>query len=332
MLFIYMILKECIENLLNEGPLKDPNKIRKVAIFLIGAGGSGKSTVAKDWLKYAPGYSEGASDEELKNLNVNEKERNLKALNFRNAVNYLNATENYQLKFVEDNVAGLPFRLVNKSGIAIDEKELPDDVLKKLKTLKDIYFSIPKNELPSYFRQINPDLYKEEIPGYQEKNPMSVHIMSYKMSETYFVAAMEKGDPIVVDQTGNNKWVIYDKMRLASEYDYKISLVFVYAPLIICQIRNALRERSVPVELITEQYFNIYKNYFELEKEDIVSKSKVVYNVENEDEEIKKYLDSKDKVDHWVNKSSNGRYETLIELIKQNKPEEYQKYDLKSYE
>ena len=51
------------------GPLTDVSKLRNQAVFMMGAGGSGKGTASKGWLKYAPGGGEtGLSKEQFEAL------------------------------------------------------------------------------------------------------------------------------------------------------------------------------------------------------------------------------------------------------------------------
>ena len=301
-------------------PLTDVSKLRHQAVFLIGAGGSGKGFVGNRWMKYMPGAPpEGSLDKDLLKRKLTEQERGFTNLNFAKAVENL-GRKGIKIELLDASKAKVPFRVFqfNEDGSSTQvqpadwDQLLPPDVAKQIHGLTEVVFSTPVYELPSYWRQVNPDIYKEELAGYIEKAPGYVHNMSSDMAKAYFEAAVETGDPLFVDGTGVDAKKTGDQMVLAKKSGYRISLVYVLVPLVVNQIRNALRPRKVDPGIIASQWHRIQKNFHELRT--LADKSKVVINRDDE-ADIKQYSQNKDEVDTFVREKTNGRCQDLYDLI-----------------
>jgi predicted kinase len=119
-------------------------------------------------------------------------------------------------------------------------------------------------EVPSYFSQVNPDVVKPGIAGYDPKNPGLVHTMSSDISKAAFFARVQTGDPLIVDGTGTNYGKVAEMIAIAKANGYRVTLVWVRVPLIVNHIRNATRSRSIPPGMVTKQYLAIEKNFAKL--------------------------------------------------------------------
>jgi len=312
------------------GPLTDVSKLRYQAVFLMGAGGSGKSYVAHKWLKYMPGGGMGGVarkhfDEKVQQ-EMTEMERSLSNLDFIRAKKDIEkAGVSVELK--DSTRASIPFVLFayDQEGkkTALDpnnwKDELPPNVYQQVKGLEEIVFSTPKHELPTYWRVVNADVYKEELAGYLEEQPGYVHQMSSDMSRAYFEAALETGDPIFVDGTGQRLGKMAAMIKEAKDKGYKVSLVMVIVPLIVNQIRNATRSRKINAPVITKMWLEIAKNFGGLRSS--ADKSKVIIN-RNDAVDVKKYWEQKEKIDAHIRKGYGGSYSSLEELIKAIAPSE----------
>ncbi len=310
-------------------PLRDPSKLRYQAIFLMGAGGSGKGYVSHRWMKYMPGGgSLGADREQVEELSrkVKPQERALSNLDFRKSIQKLQA-EGIDIEIGPDANPRIPFRIFDE-----DRKEIPPSQLKnalspevaaQVEHLKELVFTAPKNEIPNYWRQVNPDIYKEEIPGYNPKNPGHVHEMSSTMKETYLHSVLETGDPVFVDGTGNNVDKLMQRMALTKKAGYRVSLVYVVVPLTVNQIRNATRERTVSAKIITRQWRSIRKNF--VKARSLASVSHVIDNRDDEKDK-KKYEAHEEEIDAIIARSYRGEYTSLKDLIKKKAPLEYKEW------
>ena len=103
------------------GPLTDARKLRKQAVFIIGAGGSGKGYQSQRWLKYMPGAgSGGASSEEFEGLSkkrLSPSERLLSNLDFTAAVANLKR-KGVNIELADDpSRARIPFEVYDSSGV-----------------------------------------------------------------------------------------------------------------------------------------------------------------------------------------------------------------------
>lgn len=310
-------------------PLQDVSKLRNQAVFLMGAGGSGKGYVAYDWLKYMPGGGSGGVSRDVYNHpthGLSEQERNLSNLNFEKVKQRLES-KGIKIELVDASKARIPFKLYTYDSEGGQQyldptdwaSELPPNIYKEVEGLKDVIFTTPVHELPSYWRQVNPDVYKEELAGYQATAPGYVHEMSSDMAKAYFEAALETGDPLFVDGTGTNLGKMAAQMQQAKEKGYRVSLVFVYVPLTVNQIRNATRARNVNPMIVAQQWSLIAKNYNKLKS--VADKAKVVIN-RNDPHDIKSFKNNEDKINAFIQKGSDGRYADLYELIQDKAPQE----------
>lgn len=313
--------------LIEAGALKDVSKLRYQAVFLMGAGGSGKGFVGQRWMNYMPGGG-GIPPEVLKQKmkeKLTEEERGLSNLQFEKVVQGL---ERYGIKVeLEEggSKASIPFRLYSYDNAGAQKEidpgdwatALPPAIFKAVEGLKKVVFTTPVHELPSYWRQVNPDLYKEELAGYLETDPGYVHEMSSEMSKAYFEATILTGDPMFVDGTGANARKMEEQMDKARKAGYKISLVYVLVPLTVNHIRNALRARNVDPAIITTMWKAIDKSFHAVRG--FADKTKVVINT-NDSADQAAYLKSKQKVDDFI-RAKTGE-ENLYEYIKQVAPQD----------
>lgn len=299
----------------------------------MGAGGSGKGFIARRWLKYMPGAGSGGAKDNLKehaekSMSMSIDERGLSNLKFDSVVDQL-AAKGIKIEPVLDGTSALiPFRLTDIQGKTIPPIEwpekLPPDIFAAVESLSHLVFSTPKNELPSYWRQVNPDLFKEEIPGYSPKSPGYVHEMSSDMSKTYFEAVLETGDPVFVDSTGSNYVKMESSIRAAQSKGYRVSLVFVFVNLTSNQIRNALRNRVVDPLVVADQWHRVRENYNRLKP--LVDKSAVVFN-SNDAADEKAYNSNAALVNSTIAEKSQGLYAGLRDLIAQQSPAELEHWD-----
>lgn len=313
-------------------PLTDVSKLRNQIVFLMGAGGSGKGYVAYRWLKYMPGGGGGGvtRDELDKAAPLTPDERALSNLNFEQAVAYLRA-KGFEIEVAGDrsSAARIPFRLYSYDERGREQlipeaewpRSLPPEVFDRVKGLKDLIFASPQHEVPSYWRQVNPDIYKEEIPGYSPKLPGFVHEMSSEMGKAYLEAALETGDPIFVDQTGANARKVEEQIRMAQAHGYRTSLVFVWVPLTINQIRNATRSRNVDPDVVATQWKQIAASFARIRGQ--ADKATVVDN-RNDPRDEQLYAAKREQVNRFI--SRNTAYRNLFALIEDLAPSELQWY------
>lgn len=309
------------------GPLGDVSKLRHQAVFLIGAGGSGKGFVGYKWLKYMPGGGPGGvSPTEFGNPG-DRGDRKLKSLDFTKAVKRLRDF-GVQIEVADNpSQAVIPFKLYDKSGlheVPKSEWETYFDDPKIQEAIRDVLtitFGTPEKEIPSYFRQVNPDIYKEELPGYMGAQPGYVHEMSSVMSKAYIEAALETGDPVLVDGTGANTRKVSEQIALAKHYGYRTSLVFVFVPLTVNQIRNATRPRNVDPMVIVSQWRQIQSTYNALKG--MADKARVVDN-RNDKVDFSVYRKNEEKINSFIRSRTN--YGSLLDLIQDQAPAELGSY------
>lgn len=322
--------------------LTDVSNLRYQAVFLMGTGGSGKTYASHRWMKFMPGggsagYTDRKVWEERVESKMTEQERNLSNLDFIAAKDRLEDL-GFRVEIAEGGTAAkIPFRLytydLNNKEVEVnpdDYKDLPADVVDSLRQarpdiekLTEVIFGTPIHELPTYWRQVNPDLYKEELAGYVEEQPGYVHEMSSEMSKAYFEGILETGDPLMVDGTGANIRKMTSWVQKAQQAGYKVSVVYVYVPLTVSMIRNATRSRNVAVASLIEQFRAISKNYAKLRT--MVDKAHFIDN-RNTPHDVKTYKKNADKINNFVKESSSGKYENLYELIRDVAPTEIRDY------
>jgi predicted kinase len=315
------------------GPLQDVSKLRYQAVFLMGAGGSGKSYVSQRWLKYAPGggssgyrTSEGW-DNRLKQ-EATEQERSLSNLKFDDILAHL-TERGIRVELVGSTHAKIPFRLYTYDTQGHEvfvpperwATDLPNAVYQQVQGLTEVVFSTPVHELPSYWRQVNGDVYKEELAGYLETQPGYVHEMSSDMAKAYFEAAVTTGDPLVMDGTGLNLRKMLYQIQRAKQMGYHTTLVFVFVPLTVNHIRNATRSRNISPHVVTAGWRDITSNYKSLAA--VADKSLVVNN-RNDSFDIKRFRERRQDIDAFIR--GNTKYDTLYDLIAEQAPQELQEW------
>lgn len=305
------------------GGLSDPSNLRYQAVFMMGTAGSGKTFVAENkYLKYMPGSGGGdvRTRERLEILfeqRLPEKERGLTNVSFEGAVERL-TSQGFDISL--EGVSGdgrIPFRLHSyEGGVQREipreewEDELPSDILEEVENIEDVIFSAPIHELPAYWRQVNPDVYKEELAGYLPKRPGLVHEMSSEMSKAYLVAALETGDPLLIDGTGKNVDKMTRQMEYAHDMGYATSLCWVYVPLAIALIRNSTRTRKVKPGVVANMHRKLPSNYATLRG--VADKASFIEN-RNNDYDLKLWRNKGDKIDEFHRKETGlGYYDFVL--------------------
>lgn len=315
-----------------KGSLEDVSKLRFQAVFLMGAGGSGKGFVGRKWMKYMPGGGSKGIDfnkqPELANRRLTEMERGQSNITFEKAQKALKDKYNIRVTPVPGGAA-IPFVLHTYDGdgheMVLSEKdwkkELPAGVYDQVMGLKEVVFGAPKHEIPSFWRQVDPDLYKKELAGYSDKQPGYVHEMSSAMAKAYYEAILETGDPLFVDGTGTNVKKMANFLKEAKAAGYKTSLIFVAVPLTVNQIRNATRSRNVNPNIVTFQWKRIPEVYDAIKG--IADKAKVIVN-RLDKMDRGSFRAHADEVDGFIAK--NTSFDSLYELIKKEAPNELREW------
>ncbi len=311
------------------GPLTDVSKLRFQAVFMMGAGGSGKGYVGQKWMKYMPGSPpEGVQKKQFEERSkemIPELERGLTNLNFEKVIQEIKDRYGFKIELVDPQKVSVPFKLYsydNKGREVLVEPDqwqdqLPPAVYREVVGLQTAIFGTPVHEIPSYWRQVNPDLYKGELAGYMAAQPGWVHEMSSQMSKAYFEAAIKTGDPLFVDGTGTNVSKMTQWLKAAKKNGYRTSLVFVYVPLTVNQIRNATRSRKVKPSVVTKQWIEIAQNYKPLAA--AADRAQVVVN-RNDPSDIAKWKRHHAEINALI--ASDGQYRDLYELISKEAPKE----------
>lgn len=319
------------------GGLTDVSKLRFQAVFLMGAGGSGKGFAGHRWMKYMPGsppagYTRSQMEQKLDEADFTEQERSLSNLNFEKAVKRIKERYGLTVEIAEGGSAGkIPFKLYDygpdgkQRQIPVKDwkQDLPPDVFKEVMGLTDVVFSTPKHELPSYWRQVNPDIYKEELAGYKATQPGFVHEMSSEMAKAYFEAALDTGDPLFVDGTGAKLNKMEAQIKAAKKAGYRVSVVMVWVPLTVNQIRNATRSRNVDPMIVTQQWKAITANFAALRS--VADKSKAIDN-RNDSADLSKWEQKHDFINDFIKRGTNGKFPDLYALIKKEAPREIAQY------
>jgi len=309
------------------GPLSDVSKLRHQAVFIIGAGGSGKGYQSQRWLKYMPGGGpSGVTREQFKEMSRKElspADRLLSNLDFTRVVEKLR-DKGVRIELAEDpSRARIPFEIYDTTGVGAPvprdqwAEVYPPDVLREIENVEEIIFDTSKSEAPSYWRQVNPDVYKEDLPGYRPTEPGYVHEMSSVMAKAYIEAAFETGDPVIVDGTGTNATKIIDQVKLAKKFGYRTSLVFVSVPMTVNHIRNATRARNVHPDEITRQWGLIRGTFAQVRS--LVDKAKVI-DARDDAADFSNYKRNARKINDFI--ASKSRYPDLYSLIEDNQPGE----------
>lgn len=316
-----------VARFLQAAPLEDVSKLRFQAVFLMGAGGSGKGFVGRKWMKYMPGAPSTGFEgdtETLKN-EMADQERSLSNLSFEESVKALKS-KGFDIELTKGaQAAKIPFQVYDYDQTGAEQlipesewqDKLPPDVYRQVQGLKEVIFSTPVHEIPSYWRQVNPDIYKKELAGYLDDKPGYVHEMSSEMAKAYFQAILKTGDPLFVDGTGSNPKKMTDQMKAAKAAGYNVSLVYVIVPLTVNQIRNATRPRNVNPSIVTKQWKAIQDSFSQVKG--VADKSKVIIN-RNDPKDIATYKKDAEKINHFV--ATKTRYNSLYDLIAVEAPQE----------
>ncbi len=315
------------------GPLTDVSKLRYQAVFIIGAGGSGKSYVSHKWLKYMPGGGSGGVSnrgdfEEKIQQEMSEQERSLSNLQFQKSVDRIKAM-GFKVELHTNRSLRMPFRLYEYDHRGQEhlippeewKEELPPKVFREVEGLREVIFGTPVHEMPTYWRVVNPDLYKEELAGYLETQPGYVHEMSSEMSKAYFEAALDSGDPVIIDGTGKNLGKMVAQIQKAKAKGYKTSVVMVWVPLTVNHIRNATRARNVDPNMVTRQWKVISSNYAKLRS--LADKAHFIDNRFDKGD-FSLYAKEAEKVNNFIQRKTS--YDSLYDLIAAESPSELRKY------
>ena len=310
------------------GPLRDVSHLRYQAVFMMGAGGSGKGYAGYKWMKYLPGEGSGGATrkvlEEREKEQLSEEERSLSNLHFEKAMANIERA-GVKVELIEGGNLRFPFRLYTDDGLLDPsdwKDELPPEVFREVEGLKDVVFSAPKHEIPSYWRQVNPDLYKEELAGFIKEKPGYVHQMSSEMAKSYFWTVLETGDPLFVDGTGRDAAKMISMMKAAKKKGYRVTLVLVIVPLTVNLIRNATRPRKVEATKIVEMWWQIKTNFPQIKG--IADRFKVIDN-RNDSRDVKIYHEFQDQIDNQVRKTYPS-YNGLEEVVRREIPGEYREW------
>lgn len=104
---------------------------------------------------------------------------------------------------------------------------------------------------------IDPDLIKEEIPGYDPKRPEAVHKASKRLARERFTRFLEEGVSFVYDTTSSNEERVRREIAEARQAGYTVVLCLVWAPLETCLVRNRERARTVPEEVVVSIWHEV---------------------------------------------------------------------------
>lgn len=307
----------------NAGPLTDVSHLRGQAVFMMGAPGSGKGFISKKlYQKYMPGGGvSGTLEKEMFKRNLTEQERGLTSLDFEKAKNRI---EQYGFAIEYNDgrdSATIPFRVYTLATEEIippsewDERVDPE-ALEQIRGLEEVVFSAPKHELPTYWRVVDPDLYKKELAGYMETKPGYVHEMSSEMSKAYFEAAVETGDPLIVDGTGAKAKKYENQIKYVQSKGYSVTLVWVYVPLVANLIRNTTRKRVVNTNVVTFMWKKMPLTWKTVSGQ--VKKAKIfnTFNPSTSSEDAQKYLKQKEKIDGYIQEHTG--YPDLLTYLTQS--------------
>ena len=104
---------------------------------------------------------------------------------------------------------------------------------------------------------ISADTIKESHEDYNPLRPDLLHEWSVEEAESqaYFYAS--NGMNFVFDGGGVNNSYSLRIINKVKEYGYKIHLIYIKTPLMICLDRNSKRDRKVPEQSIVEKSYKI---------------------------------------------------------------------------
>jgi predicted kinase len=114
---------------------------------------------------------------------------------------------------------------------------------------------------------VDADEIKKTIPGYDPKNPATVHAQSKAIEKSEIYSMFASGTSFVYDTTATNVDKVIAMTKEAQELGYEVTVAYVDVPLHVALERNANRERVVPEEIIYDKFdkietsMEIVKNY-----------------------------------------------------------------------
>jgi predicted kinase len=100
---------------------------------------------------------------------------------------------------------------------------------------------------------VDPDEEKKSHPDYDPKQPFLIHDWSKRKARQKHVEYLAAGVDFIVDGTGTNARKYAQYIREARELGYRVELHYVRVSVETSLMRNAKRERNVPVSVIMEK-------------------------------------------------------------------------------
>jgi predicted kinase len=105
---------------------------------------------------------------------------------------------------------------------------------------------------------LDPDAVKESHPDYDPKDPRALHAWSQEIVEAQFAEMLAAGEGNwVIDGTGTNAEKMVRRMNAAKAAGYEIHLVYVVCSLATSLLRNSLRDRVVPEDVVRAKALDV---------------------------------------------------------------------------
>lgn len=101
---------------------------------------------------------------------------------------------------------------------------------------------------------IDCDEIKKSLPGYDPKNPGTVHAESKVLEQKAIYRALSNGESFVYDTTATNWAKLVKLIQDAKGLGYEVELCYVKVSLKTALYRNSKRERVVPEAIIQEKF------------------------------------------------------------------------------
>lgn len=109
---------------------------------------------------------------------------------------------------------------------------------------------------------IDCDLFKQEHPDYDPKDPGALHEWSTDEAERMFLHAVSTGEGRwIIDGTGTNAERMIRKMTTAKALGFHITLLYVQVSLTTALRRNAARKRTVPEHIVRSKALDITTSF-----------------------------------------------------------------------
>lgn len=106
----------------------------------------------------------------------------------------------------------------------------------------------------SDMKVIDCDEIKKSLPGYDPKNPETVHAQSKVLEQEAIYKALGNGESFVYDTTATNWAKLVKLIQDAKGLGYTVELCYVKVSLATAIERNSKRERVVPQYIIEEKF------------------------------------------------------------------------------